>query len=560
MFIVLEQLKTSLQAMKNYVEKIIPKKVSELDNDSGYVTDSDIPKNVSELENDSGFATEDYVDEAIEGIDVPSNVKVISGTWTTPQSGQPYLDYDDSSMTDDALIGLLNDGESVTLEVNFPDVNGQTDTRYFYLKGKTTAPLGDYSMEAFMFWSMPSIDEFGGTNYVSALVFIHQYNSSADLYMWNYDEMPFPVKDVTMNGTSIVGNDGIAAIDIDLSDYVAKSDLPATYVHLRELHDSQSIETMLIADMTAAEIQAALSNGPVIVLYNGKEHYMNTFSAEITTFKFVRIDPYDLTNTNIVTVLTLYRRYNSWSVTTYEQVVPSIDDTAGAGDTDKTWSADKSTSELAIAGSVQDVTVNGTSVVSNGVAEIPVASAGHLGIVTVSNSNVNGMQIVSGGVLAVAPSDSTAVKAGTATNRPVCPARQHEATFYGLAKAAGDSTQSASSNAVGTYTDNAKASIKAMLGVGADQTQTVMVDGTTPTITAVANARYVCGEVLSVDFTAPAAGICELVFTSGSTVTVLTITGVTFPEWFDSTTLETNTVYEISIADGRAMVATWDAS
>lgn len=53
-----------------------------------------------------------------------------------------------------------------------------------------------------------------------------------------------------------------------------------------------------------------------------------------------------------------------------------IDDTAGAGDTDKAWSASKITSELENAGSVKDVKVNGTSIVNSetGEAEIPQAT------------------------------------------------------------------------------------------------------------------------------------------------------------------------------------------
>lgn len=110
---------------------------------------------------------------------------------------------------------------------------------------------------------------------------------------------------------------------------------------------------------------------------------------------------------------------------------------------------------------------------------------------------------------------------------------------------------SSSSNAVGTYTDNAKASIKSMLGIVDGSTGTVDVTGTTPTITAVENTRYVCGEVTSLDFTPPASGITIVRFTSGSSVTILTLPStVKFPEWFDPTTLETNTIYEICITDG----------
>ena len=225
-----------------------------------------------------------------------------------------------------------------------------------------------------------------------------------------------------------------------------------------------------------------------------------------------------------------------------------IDDEAGEGDTDKTWSADKIEQELASAGTVQDVQVNGTSVVTDGVATIPKGSATTIGAVR-SNTSY-GTALTSEGIMQVVKADNSAVKAGTDTYRPIVPYSQHVSTFYGLAKASGDTTQSSSSNPVGTYTDNAKASIKAMLGIGGE-TQTVIVDGTTPVINAVANARYVCGEVTSIDFTPSASGICDVIFTSGSTVAVLTLPStVMLPAWFDATSLEPDTTYEISIVDG----------
>lgn len=54
---------------------------------------------------------------------------------------------------------------------------------------------------------------------------------------------------------------------------------------------------------------------------------------------------------------------------------------------------------------------------------------------------------------------------GTSWRKAVIVNTQHAAAFYGLAKAAGDTTQSQSSNAVGVYTDEAKTAIKSMLGV-----------------------------------------------------------------------------------------------
>ena len=90
--------------------------------------------------------------------------------------------------------------------------------------------------------------------------------------------------------------------------------------------------------------------------------------------------------------------------------------------------------------------------------------------------------------------------------------------------------------------------------------QTVNVSGSTPSITAEANHRYVCGEVSTLSITPPVSGIFEVIFTSGSTATVLSTTGITWPSWFDATSLDANTVYEINVQDSYALVATWEVS
>lgn len=57
------------------------------------------------------------------------------------------------------------------------------------------------------------------------------------------------------------------------------------------------------------------------------------------------------------------------------------------------------------------------------------------------------------------------IKSGTGGNKAISAFKEHAATFYGLAKAAGDTTQKNSSNAIGNYTDAAKTAIQTMLGV-----------------------------------------------------------------------------------------------
>ena len=202
---------------------------------------------------------------------------------------------------------------------------------------------------------------------------------------------------------------------------------------------------------------------------------------------------------------------------------------------------------------VQDVQIDGNSILSSGVANIPVASDQNVGVV---KCNENGGIGIVASTLYLKDATSEVIKAGTDVGSVLKPKRQHEATFYGLAKASGDATQSSSPNAVGVYTEDAKSSIHQMLDAP------VTVSGLTPSITAKAGCRYVCGEVSTLTIVVPASGIIDVTFESGSTATVLTITpptGVTM-SWVgdDPTALEANKHYEINIMDGQyGMVISW---
>lgn len=85
------------------------------------------------------------------------------------------------------------------------------------------------------------------------------------------------------------------------------------------------------------------------------------------------------------------------------------------------------------------------------------------------------------------------------------------------------------------------------------------VSGTAVTITGEPNTRYVCGEVATISITPPQSGIIDVMFTSGSTATVLTVPNmVQWPEWFDPTSLAANTTYEINVMDGiYGLVMAW---
>ena len=120
--------------------------------------------------------------------------------------------------------------------------------------------------------------------------------------------------------------------------------------------------------------------------------------------------------------------------------------------------------ESALATKVDDVQVNGVSVVTSGIADIPVATkynnGGRLGVVSIGQ----GLMIQSSGMLYTDYAKTTDIKAGANYYMPITPVNQHNTVFYGLAKAAG-ADMAQSSNAVGTYTDAAKTAIKNMIGV-----------------------------------------------------------------------------------------------
>jgi len=86
----------------------------------------------------------------------------------------------------------------------------------------------------------------------------------------------------------------------------------------------------------------------------------------------------------------------------------------------------------------------------------------------------------------------------------------------------------------------------------------VTISGTTPTIDAVAGMRYVCGEVTTLSLTPPASGVCDVIFTSGTTATVLTVPStVKWANGFDPQSLDANTTYELNICDGLGVAVSW---
>lgn len=111
---------------------------------------------------------------------------------------------------------------------------------------------------------------------------------------------------------------------------------------------------------------------------------------------------------------------------------------------------------------VQDVQINGVSVLSNGVANVPIASISTLGVIQIQTNR--GLTILDGGIIAINSANESTIKSGVSGYLPITPGSQHQSVFYGLAKLAGENMAS-SSNPVGQYTDAAKDKIMKMIGI-----------------------------------------------------------------------------------------------
>lgn len=113
---------------------------------------------------------------------------------------------------------------------------------------------------------------------------------------------------------------------------------------------------------------------------------------------------------------------------------------------------------------VTDVQINGTSILDEGVANVPIAGSRTLGVVKADTQY--GLDPTQSG-LRIYYAHPAVIKAGTGQGslyQPIVPANQHQSVFYGLAKAAGHDEKN-SALPVGTYTDEAKIAIRTMLGL-----------------------------------------------------------------------------------------------
>lgn len=174
---------------------------------------------------------------------------------------------------------------------------------------------------------------------------------------------------------------------------------------------------------------------------------------------------------------------------------------------------------------------------------------------TVDNAGISKVSsnygtFMNGAIIGISKATSANIKAGTQECKPVVPYNQHESVYYALSKLAGVDLASGS-DTVGTYPQSSKTAIQTMLGIEADIPLIETLTGATVSITGMPNVRYICETAISeLTITPPASGSIVVRFTAGSNCIVSLPQTVKLPEWFDISSLEAGTTYELIITDG----------
>ena len=94
--------------------------------------------------------------------------------------------------------------------------------------------------------------------------------------------------------------------------------------------------------------------------------------------------------------------------------------------------------------------VNGTSVVTDGVANVPIADYNRIGAVKVHSDDGLTVSQTSGRLATLKASDARC-KTGNNNYTPIVPANQHRAVYFGLAKAAGADMANVTGETLGIY-------------------------------------------------------------------------------------------------------------
>lgn len=114
MLITFEQLKKAVEALRDFILARIPKRTSELINDSDFVVKSEVPTKTTDLTNDSGFIT---VDDVVSPIDDTASSGDTDVTWSADKIAS---ELENAGSVKDVKVNGTSIVDSETGEANIP--------------------------------------------------------------------------------------------------------------------------------------------------------------------------------------------------------------------------------------------------------------------------------------------------------------------------------------------------------------------------------------------------------------------------------------------------------
>ena len=410
---------------------------------SGGVADVTVPTKTSDLNNDSGFITNygDLTDKpsinsvTLSGNKTASDLDLVPDTRTL---GRLSLEANVSNydFAGAIITSIVTDSGSQMLEL----IARLND---FYLAKTSTGASVAMSIDSSTYVLTLSLKNSAGT-------------------VLNTQTVDLPLESVVVNGTYDSTNKKIVltlengnTIDVPVGDLVSglQSEITSQNKLASDLVDdtNQTNKFVTTSEKNAwdAKQDALIAGSNITIASDGK-----TISATDTT--------YSNATTQTAGLMSATDKSKLDGVASGAEVNVQAD-----------WNETNSSSDAYIQNKptiptvpVTDVQVNSTSVLSGGVANIPMATLNSLGVVKPKRDG--GTDINQSGEIIIHESSDEQIQGSTGNRRPICPDKQHQSVFYGLAKASGDTTQAIADTSlypVGTYTDDAKEAIQQMIGI-----------------------------------------------------------------------------------------------
>lgn len=226
----------------------IPTKVSELSNDSGYLTNASlsVPTKVSELENDNGYQTSSEVQDLVK-----TSSKIFNTNYNLVEDDDYVydIDYADYSFLNGHKVRKGSFTPKVKSIISTLQTDGTIPTSDSVASQIATALEGITELEFTVVDSLPATPTKGtvylvpkGT-YDTNSVTINQTDDSGnavtDVVQDSYDEYIW-VSESTTDGVTTYNYEKIGSTDVDLSQYAKTADLPTKTSDLTNDSDYQT--------------------------------------------------------------------------------------------------------------------------------------------------------------------------------------------------------------------------------------------------------------------------------------------------------------------------------